>query len=84
MLKDFMLTNVIPQLKKDGGGNNHYVQDPLRAAVIMLYIWRNCHFSLDNGELHQLCTALCLPKMDRGEFLKYWTKFSQDVTLLKR
>lgn len=84
MLKLFMLTNVIPQLLKDGDGRSLYIQDTLRAAVIMLYVWRRYTFKLDNSERHRLCTALCLPKLDRDDFLKYWTKFSQDVTPLKR
>ncbi|XP_029293033.1 LOW QUALITY PROTEIN: E3 ubiquitin-protein ligase rnf213-alpha-like [Cottoperca gobio] len=82
MLKEFMLTKVIPQLK-DGGGEMLYIQDPMRAAVIMLCVWRQQRFNLDNGELHRLCSALCLPKRDKDEFLQYWTKFSQDVSILK-
>lgn len=84
MLKEFMLANLIPQLQKDGNGRSHYIQDTLRAAVIMLYVWTQYQFKLDNAELHRLCTALCLPKSDKGDFLKDWTKFSQDVTPLKK
>ncbi|XP_078124896.1 E3 ubiquitin-protein ligase rnf213-alpha-like isoform X2 [Sander vitreus] len=82
MLKDFMLTNVI-QLLKNGDGKMLYVQDPMRAAVIMLFVWRQHQFKLDNGELHQLCSALCLPKHDKEDFLQYWTEFSQDVAIFK-
>ncbi|XP_026181025.1 E3 ubiquitin-protein ligase rnf213-alpha-like isoform X2 [Mastacembelus armatus] len=83
MLKGFMLTNVIPQLLKEGERQSHYIQDPIRAAVIMLYVWRQYQFKVDNAELHQLCIALCLPKQGRDEFLQYWTDFSQDVAILK-
>lgn len=79
-----MLTNLIPQLQKDGDGRSRYIQDPLRAAVTMLYVWRKYGFRLDNAELHRLCNALCLPKLDKSHFLQYWTDFSQDVALLKR
>lgn len=82
MLKDFMLTNVI-QLLKNGDGKMLYVQDPMRAAVIMLFVWRQHKLKLDNGELHQLCNALCLPKQDKEDFLQYWTEFSQDVAIFK-
>lgn len=84
MLKEFMLTTVIPQLQKDGDGRSHYIQDPLRAAVIVLYVWRQYQFRLNNSELHQLCSALCLPKLDRADFLKYWTELSQDVAVLTK
>lgn len=78
-----MLTKVIPQLMNDGE-RSCYIQDPLRAAVIMLYVWRQYQLTLNKAELHQLCSALCLPKLDKGEFLNYWTDFSKDVTCLKR
>lgn len=84
MLKEFMLTNLIPQLLKDGDGRSNYIQDTLRAAVIMLYVWRRYQFKLDKAEQHRLCTALCLPKSDKADFSKYWTKFSQDITPLKK
>ncbi|KAK2833428.1 hypothetical protein Q5P01_017317 [Channa striata] len=83
MLKEFMLTNVVPQLLKDGDGKSSFIQDPLRAAVIMLYVWRQYRFRLDNAELSRLCAALCLPKLDRDGFIKYWTAFSQHVAVLK-
>ncbi|XP_029014016.1 E3 ubiquitin-protein ligase rnf213-alpha isoform X2 [Betta splendens] len=83
MLKEFMLTNVIPQLQKDGDGRSQYIQDPLRAAVIMLYVQRQHGFRLADAELNRLCNALCLPNLDESQFLEYWTAFSQDVLLLK-
>ncbi len=79
-----MLTNVIPQLLKDRDGKMLYIQDPMRAAVIMLCVWRRHQFKLDNGELHQLCAALRLPKRDKDDFLQYWAEFSQDVAILKK
>lgn len=83
MLKEFMLTKVIPQLRKDGEEKMLYVRDPMRAAVIMLCVWRQHRLKLDNGELHRLCTALCLPKLDKDDFLQYWKEFSLDVAILK-
>lgn len=82
MVKEFMLTRVIPQLK-DGGGKMLYFQDPMRAAAIMLCVRQQLRFKLDNGELHRLCGTLCLPKLEKEEFLQYWTGFSQDVAVLK-
>ncbi|XP_054463285.1 E3 ubiquitin-protein ligase rnf213-alpha [Anoplopoma fimbria] len=83
MIKEFMLTKVIPQLLKDGEGKMLYIKDPMRAAVIMLCVSTKLKLKLDNGELHRLCTALCLPKLEKDEFLQYWTLFSQDVATLK-
>lgn len=78
-----MLTKVIP-LRKDGGGEMLYTQDRMKAAVIMLYVWRQHKLRLDNGELNQLCNMLCLPKRDKEEFLGYWAEFSQDVAILNK
>ncbi|XP_070836494.1 E3 ubiquitin-protein ligase rnf213-alpha [Chaetodon trifascialis] len=83
MLKEFMLTKVIPQLLKDGEGMVLYVQDPLKAAVIMLCVHRQYGIRLNDGELHRLCTALCLPKLSKEDFSEYWANFSQDVSVLK-
>ncbi|KAM7386926.1 hypothetical protein PAMA_009514 [Pampus argenteus] len=82
MLKQFMLTKMIPQLLKDGEGKSLYIKDPMRAAVIMLCVNRQHQIRLDNAELHRLCTALCLPKKTKDDFLEYWTDFRQDVAVL--
>ncbi|XP_070779019.1 E3 ubiquitin-protein ligase rnf213-alpha [Enoplosus armatus] len=83
MLKEFMLTKVIPQLLKDRDRKMHYIQDPVRAAVIMLCVWREYRLKLESSELLRLCSELCLPKLDKDAFLQYWTQFSQDVAIFK-
>ncbi|KAM4598251.1 E3 ubiquitin-protein ligase rnf213-alpha-like [Polymixia lowei] len=83
MVKEYMVENVIPQLLKDGDGQSLFIQDPMRAAVIMLYVWRRHGVKLLTHELNQLCTVLCLPKLAKDEFLKYWADFSHAVTSLK-
>ncbi|XP_017280867.1 E3 ubiquitin-protein ligase rnf213-alpha [Kryptolebias marmoratus] len=82
MLKEFMLTYVVPQLR-DGEAKNLYIQDPLRAAVIMLHVMRQYQIKLENSELHRLCKELCLPKLENDSFLQYWMKFSQDVLVIQ-
>uniref|UniRef100_A0A3Q1GY65 Uncharacterized protein n=1 Tax=Acanthochromis polyacanthus TaxID=80966 RepID=A0A3Q1GY65_9TELE len=83
MLKEFMLNNMIPQLR-EGDGKSLYIKDPLRAAVIMLHVCRQHQIRLENFELKRLCTALCLPKLEKDNFLQYWTDFSQCASSLKR
>lgn len=83
MVKGFMLSYVIPQLLKDGNRKSLYIEDLLRAAVITLHVWTQHHIRLENSELHQLCTALCLPKLEKDTFLQYWAEFSQDVSILR-
>ncbi|XP_078017826.1 E3 ubiquitin-protein ligase rnf213-alpha isoform X1 [Epinephelus lanceolatus] len=83
MIKEFMLMNVIPQLVKDGDGKMLFIQDSMRAAVIMLYVCKHHGIRLNEGELHRLCTALCLPSLNKDEFLQYWADFTQDVSILK-
>ena len=82
MLKEFMLTHVTPQLK-DGDRENPYVQDPMRAAVIMLSVSKQYKINLEDAELSLLCPALRLPKLEKDKFLQYWGKFSQDVSVIK-
>ncbi|XP_071329691.1 E3 ubiquitin-protein ligase rnf213-alpha [Trachinotus anak] len=83
MLKEFMLKNMIPQLQKDGDGKMCYVQDHMRAAVIMLYLCKQLGIRLNDTEHYRLCTALCLPKLDKDDFLQYWADFLKDVSILK-
>ncbi|XP_067087748.1 E3 ubiquitin-protein ligase rnf213-alpha-like [Osmerus mordax] len=83
LLKQFMLKSVIPQLQTEGDLKSDYVKDPLRAALIMLYVWKKYTLKMDSGELSRLCTALCLPKLPKEEFLQYWTDFAQSVSELK-
>eukprot|EP00063_Salmo_salar_P075006 XP_014049841.1 PREDICTED: E3 ubiquitin-protein ligase RNF213-like [Salmo salar] len=83
LLKQFMLDNVVPQLQKEGEGKSCFIQDPMRAAVVMLYVWKQYGLKLDHGESTRLCTALCLPKLPKDSFLQYWTDFAQAVSGLK-
>ncbi|CAL9693293.1 unnamed protein product [Knipowitschia caucasica] len=81
MLKEFMLLNMIPELLRNRDRKRLYVKDPLRAAVVMLCVCRRYNISLDPHELSQLCTTLCLPKLNQEEFMKYWEQFSHDATI---
>uniref|UniRef100_UPI0037E8EFFF E3 ubiquitin-protein ligase rnf213-alpha n=1 Tax=Semicossyphus pulcher TaxID=241346 RepID=UPI0037E8EFFF len=81
MLKNFMLANVL--VPKDGDKKMLYIEDPMRAAVIMLCVWKQYGIRLYDTELNQLCNALCLPKLNKEAFLQYWADFSQDVPILK-
>lgn len=79
-----MLTNVIPQSLKEGDVKMLYIQDPMRAAVIVLSVCKQHSIKLDDAERYRLCTALCLPKLMKEDFIKYWADFSQDVYFLKK
>lgn len=80
-----MLTRVIPQLLTDPSeGRMHYIQDRIKAAVIMLQVYRKFQIRLENGELARLCTMLCLPHLGKEDFLQYWTQFSQEVGCVKK
>ncbi|XP_061892824.1 E3 ubiquitin-protein ligase rnf213-alpha-like isoform X1 [Entelurus aequoreus] len=83
MMKEFMLTSVTPQLLEDENAESVYIKDPLRAAVIVLYVFTTYTIKLDWTVLLRLCIALCLPKLNRDDFLQYWEKFSQDIAVLK-
>ncbi|XP_077411767.1 E3 ubiquitin-protein ligase rnf213-alpha-like isoform X2 [Vanacampus margaritifer] len=82
MVKDFMLTNVTPGLLGDANAERLYVKDPLRAAVIMLYVCEEYSIKLDTPHLLHLCMELSLPKLERGGFLQYWQHFIRDVAPL--
>ena len=78
MMKQFMLTKVIP---KDGDGK--IIEDPMRAAVIMLHVCHHHGIKLKETEHHRLCQALVFPKLNKEEFLQYWDKLSLGVSRLK-
>ncbi|XP_049324067.1 E3 ubiquitin-protein ligase rnf213-alpha isoform X2 [Astyanax mexicanus] len=83
LLKNFMLKKVTPALQKDGSGNGDYIKDPLKAAIIMLYVWKQHNLKLDRAELNRLCSALCLPNRPKEEFLPYWTDIEKSFSCLK-
>uniref|UniRef100_A0AAX7TSP4 RING-type E3 ubiquitin transferase n=1 Tax=Astatotilapia calliptera TaxID=8154 RepID=A0AAX7TSP4_ASTCA len=82
MLKAFMLANVTPLLE-NGDHRSLYIQDPLKAAVIMLHISKQYQIRFEQSELHRLCAALSLPKLGKDDFLQYWAEFSQHVSVFK-
>ncbi|XP_061556782.1 E3 ubiquitin-protein ligase rnf213-alpha isoform X1 [Phycodurus eques] len=81
-MKDFMLTNVSPRVNGNENAESLYIQDPLRAAVLMLHLCEQYGINLDPVHRLRLCTQLSLPKLDRSAFLQYWQDFSRDVRLL--
>ncbi|XP_030645559.1 E3 ubiquitin-protein ligase rnf213-alpha-like [Chanos chanos] len=83
LLKQFMLAKVTQQLKKDGDGKSGFIEDPFKAALVMLYMWKQYTLKLDSGELAKLCTALCLPKSSKEEFLSFWTDTEQSFSCVK-
>ncbi|XP_076843194.1 E3 ubiquitin-protein ligase rnf213-alpha isoform X2 [Brachyhypopomus gauderio] len=83
LIKHFMLENVIPELQKDAAGKNKYIKEPMKAAVIMVYVWKQYQLKLDLGELSRLCTALCLPNLPKDEFLAFWTDVKESLSCLK-
>ena len=79
-----MLKKVIPQLNRDRDCERSiFIEDPMRAAVIMLHVCHHCGIKLDEVELNELCKALCFPKLNKEEFLQYWDKLSLGVSHLK-
>ncbi|XP_061604346.1 E3 ubiquitin-protein ligase rnf213-alpha isoform X4 [Phyllopteryx taeniolatus] len=82
LMKDFMLTKVSPRVNGDENAKSLYIQDPLRAAVIMLHLCEQYRINLDPVHRLHLCTQLSLPKLDKSAFLQYWQDFSRDVRLL--
>ncbi|XP_077384207.1 E3 ubiquitin-protein ligase rnf213-alpha-like isoform X2 [Festucalex cinctus] len=82
MVKDFMLTSVTPVLLGDAKAESLYIEDPLRAAVIMLYVCEQYRIKLDTDHRLRLCKQLCLPKLEKVAFLQYWQDFIGDVAPL--
>lgn len=78
-----MLKYVTPELQKDGGGKSAVIKDPLNAAVIMLYVWKNFKLPLNNGELSRLCGALCLPDLPKDQFQPFWEDLQQSTSCIK-
>lgn len=84
MLKEFMLYNLLPQLLRNDEGKMLYTNDTMKAAVIMLCVCKEYYIRLSDSESVQLCTQLCLPKLRKEEFTKFWTDFFPDVGFLRR
>lgn len=79
-----MLVNVIPQQQKEGEMKGSFIQDPVRAAVITLYVWNQYQLKMDKGELSRVCISLSLPKLPEEDFLQYWTDLSNHVSCLQK
>ncbi|KAJ8398812.1 hypothetical protein AAFF_G00420090 [Aldrovandia affinis] len=83
LLRQLILESVTPQLDKESDGKRIFIKDPLKAATIVLYVWKKYGIKLDNRELSRLCTDLCLPKLPKEEFIPYWTDFVQSFSSIK-
>lgn len=84
LLKHFILEYVTPDLKKDNTNKSGYFTEPLKGALIVMYIWKQYDLKMDHGELNRLCSALCLPKMPKDDFLLFWTNIQESFACLKK
>ncbi|KAJ8245185.1 hypothetical protein GJAV_G00274170 [Gymnothorax javanicus] len=83
LLKEFILEMVTLQREKDNTGRRSFIKDPLKAAVIVLYICKTYNIKLDSAELSRLCVALSLPDLPKDEFVAYWLDFSGTFSCIK-
>ncbi|KAL1277475.1 hypothetical protein QQF64_024148 [Cirrhinus molitorella] len=83
LLKQFMLEQVTPELQKDDEEKSKFIKEPLKAGLIMLYVWQQYNLELDKGTLSRLCTALCLPKLPKDKFLSFWTDITESFSVIK-
>lgn len=79
-----MLERVTPELQKDSEGKSSFIQEPMKAAFIMLYVWKHFALDLDNAALSRLCTGLCLPKLQKTEFLAFWDDLTESFSEIKK
>ncbi|XP_059403390.1 E3 ubiquitin-protein ligase rnf213-alpha-like [Carassius carassius] len=82
LLKGFMLKWVTPDLQTGIEVKNAFIMEPLNAALILLYVWRQYSLDLDGGTLSRLCTALCLPKLPEEEFLSFWNEMTESFSVI--
>ncbi|XP_016095221.1 E3 ubiquitin-protein ligase rnf213-alpha-like isoform X1 [Sinocyclocheilus grahami] len=83
LLKQFMLERVTPELQKDNEEKSEFIKEPLKAGLIMLYVWQQYRLELDKGTLSRLCTALCLPKLPKDKFLSFWTDITESFSAIE-
>ncbi len=79
-----MLERVTPELQKDKEEKREFIKEPLKAGLIMLYVWQQYHLELDKATLSRLCTALCLPKLPKDKFLSFWTDITESFSAIKK
>lgn len=56
----------------------------MRAALMTLYVWRQYHLEFDNDTIYDICTSLCLPELDKDQFLSFWTNITQSFSEIKK
>ncbi|XP_047657054.1 E3 ubiquitin-protein ligase rnf213-alpha isoform X2 [Tachysurus fulvidraco] len=84
LLKNFVIEHVTPELQKDGASKkSQYIKEPLKPAIVMLYLWKQYNLQLEWGELSRLCSALCLPNLPKEEFIPFWTNIQESFSCLK-
>ncbi|KAJ8345988.1 hypothetical protein SKAU_G00301810, partial [Synaphobranchus kaupii] len=59
------------------------IKDPLKTAVIALYIFSKYKIRPEREELSRLCMALCLPKLPKDDFASFWTDFTTSFSNIK-
>ncbi|XP_043084874.1 E3 ubiquitin-protein ligase rnf213-alpha-like isoform X2 [Puntigrus tetrazona] len=81
LLTEFIMSRVAPDLQKNKE-KKAFIMEPLNAAVIVLYVWRQYSLQLDREVFPRLCTALCLPDLPKDEFLSFWSDVTESFSVI--
>ncbi|XP_053706651.1 E3 ubiquitin-protein ligase rnf213-alpha isoform X2 [Synchiropus splendidus] len=81
LMKEFLLLNLTPQMLKGRENTSPYVRDPLKAALVFLYVGLTYRIKLQQSEFDTLCALLCLPHLPK-DFCQYWAKLSEVIAVL--
>ncbi|XP_041076276.1 E3 ubiquitin-protein ligase rnf213-alpha-like isoform X2 [Polyodon spathula] len=83
LLKEAMAELVAPHLKKETQSGEVLIENPLKAAALVLVLWQQYGIAMKEEEMYALCTLLCLPSLPKQKLIEFYRDFKETFSGIK-
>ncbi|MGH0136482.1 UNVERIFIED_CONTAM: hypothetical protein FKN15_010117 [Acipenser sinensis] len=83
LLKEAMVELVAPHLKKENQSGKVLMENPLKAAALVVVLWQLYGIAMHEGEMYTLCTLLCLPPLPKEKLIEFCRDFKETFSGIK-
>ncbi|XP_058845819.1 E3 ubiquitin-protein ligase rnf213-alpha-like isoform X2 [Acipenser ruthenus] len=83
LLKEAMVELVAPHLKKENQSGKVLMENPLKAAALVVVLCQLYGIAMNEEEMYALCTLLCLPPLPKEKLIEFCRDFKETFSGIK-
>uniref|UniRef100_W5N459 RING-type E3 ubiquitin transferase n=1 Tax=Lepisosteus oculatus TaxID=7918 RepID=W5N459_LEPOC len=83
LLKDALIGLIGPHLEKETETRMVHIENPIKAAALVLILWEKYNIPLKPEERHVLCQLLCFPKLPKEQQISFCWDLKESFKSMK-